>query len=116
MTTELEQEFFKVFGIEPIPIKSYGYWLIKGSIAENDKGEKVVYPEITDRKLLQLLCIYNDMQGYVEYCLTPCKYEYVKEMILNTLVNEKFAMIDCEEGTYMDVMTKQIQQLFKEEE
>ena len=60
MTTELEQEFFKVFGIEPIPIKSYGNWLIKGSITENDKGEKVVYPEITDRKLLEMICILNE--------------------------------------------------------
>ena len=60
MITELEEQFFKVFGVEPIPIKSYGYWLIKGSIAENDKGERVVYPEITDRKLLEMICIIAD--------------------------------------------------------
>ena len=29
---------------------------------------------------------------------------------------EKFAMINCDKGTYMDVMTNQIQQLFKEKE
>jgi len=74
MTTELEQEFFKVFGIEPIPLELYGYWLVKGTI-ENG----MVYPEITDRKLLQLLCIYNDMQGCIDFCITPRKYEVLND-------------------------------------
>lgn len=112
MTTELEEQFFKVFGIEPIV---YSVWDSKETQIKNFESF-TVYPEITDRRLLQLLCIYNDMQGCVETCITPCKYEDTKEMILSTLVNEKFAMIDCDKGTYMDVMTKQIQQLFKEEE
>lgn len=98
----IEQQFFKTFGIEP---KELEY---------PDNFE--YYPEITDRKLLQLLCIYNDMQDCVDFCITPCKYEDVKEMILQTLIDEKTNITDYEEGTYMDVMTKQIQQLFKEEE
>ena len=137
MTTELEQEFFKTFGIKP----KFRYYIqselpiigtdrcrpcydltkeqFKNFALSRAKGYKIAeivkfYPEITDRKLLQLLCIYNDMQGCVELCITPCKYEDVKENILSTLINEKFAMIDCEKETYMDVMTQQIQQLFKE--
>lgn len=137
MTTELEQEFFKVFGVEPKMLCNcefknlYDYRIEYGSdvcdyteskikepckVCKKAKQKVPLYPEITDRKLLQLLCIYNDMQGCVETCITPCKYEDAKEMILSTLVNERFAMIDCDKGTYMDVMTKQIQKLFEEEE
>ena len=105
MKTELEQEFFNVFGIA----RQHLLKINTNQIID-------VYPEITDRKLLQLLCIYNDMQGQVELCLVPCEYEDTKEMILQTLVNEKTKITDYEEGTYMDVMTKRIQQLFKEEE
>ena len=46
MKDNIELEFFKTFEIKPIPIKMYGYWLIKGTIIENNEGEKVVYPEI----------------------------------------------------------------------
>lgn len=115
MTTELEQEFFKAFGIKQ---KCKRGKIVCAGRASNKcpTCQNNIYPEITDLKLLQLLCIYNDMQGCVEYCLTPCKYEDVKEMILSTLVNEKLAMIDCGKDTYMDDMTKQIQQLFKEGE
>lgn len=123
MKTELEEHFFRVFGVEPEKLCFNGDCAAKDEIGYDEKicDDRCVYierkyPEITDRKLLQLLCIYNDMQGCVEYCLTPCKYEDVKEMILSTLVNEKLAMIDCEKDTYMDVMTNQIQQLFKEGE
>ena len=130
MTTELEQEFFKVFGIKPCCVRScIAHYLEQGIDAwekfncedtdcnkcEHDKSTWE-YPEITDRKLLQLLCIYNDMQGCVELCIAPCRYEDTKEMILQFLIDEKTNITDYEKGTYMDVMTKQIQQLFKEEE
>lgn len=103
MITELEQEFFKVFGIEPVPIKSYGYWLIKGSIAENDKGEKVVYPEITDRVLLELVCIANKYFGDIYF---GKNVEQLKKTVLINLAKVS------------DVIwvKQQIQQLFKEEE
>ena len=125
MTTELAQEFFKVFGIEPKwkdkRVKnSKTYYTEKQAqyLRETTKNRNIqlCYPEITDRKLLQLLCIYNNMQGCVELCITPCKYEDVKEMTLHFLIDEKTNITDHEEGTYMNVMTKQIQQLFKEEE
>lgn len=139
MITELEKQFYRTFGIEPkyqdactVEDKywqneelanKYGtfdmYMNAKCGNQENCTTQcscaytKEIYPEITDLKLLQLLCIYNDMQGCVELCITPCKYEDAKEMILSTLIIEKFAMINCDKGTYMDVMTNQIQQLFK---
>ena len=107
MTTEIEEQFFKVFGIEPYKLFS---------ARQGINPDAVIYPEITDRKLLQLLCIYNNMQGYPEFTIIPCKYEDTKEMILQTLIDEKTGITDYEEDTYMDIMTKQIQQLFKEGE
>lgn len=115
MTTELEQEFFKVFGIEKnnnnCPMLDKNNCILVPS-----ECNYYQYPEITDRKLLQLLCICNDMQDCIDLCITPCKYEDAKEMILQTLINEKTSITDYEEDIYMDVMTKQIQQLFKEGE
>lgn len=53
MTTELEQEFFKVFGIEPTV---YSTWDSKETQIKNFKSF-TVYPEITDRVLLKLIII-----------------------------------------------------------
>ena len=100
MTIELEKEFFDTFRIEPIPIKSYGYWLIKGSIAENDKGEKVAYPEITDRILLKLIC-----KAYcLMFSIQGSSIELLKENILKEFIYWQ-----------KDVDKSEIQQLFKEE-
>lgn len=118
MTTELEEQFFKVFGVEKICTHT----IINPESCNHRKMTRccgcdwLEYPEITDRKLLQLLCIYNDMQSCVETCITPCKYEDIKENILQILIDEKTDITDYEGGTYMDVMTKQIKQLFKEGE
>lgn len=123
MTTELEQEFYNAFRIKPniIGCSTGFYNFYRGFRYSCDatnckkcKSAKKEYPKITAEILLQLLCIYNDMQGCVELCITPCKYEDVEEMILQTLIDEKTNITDYEKGTYMDVMTKQIQQLFKE--
>ena len=108
MTTELEEQFFKVFGIEPIPIKTYGYWLIKGSIAENDKGEKVVYPEITDRKLLEMICVLSQWDADNYYQILANNMQDLKNEILNDCINFKQKL----KNKYFDA---QIQQLFKGE-
>lgn len=97
MTVELEEQFFKVFGIEPIPLELYGCWLVKGQI-ENG----MVYPEITDRKLLEMICIlsgwrFNDVQDLEETILEDC-IKTAKRLSLNS------------------VFANQIQQLFKEAE
>lgn len=71
MTSEIEEKFFQCFGIEPkcvrrtLKLAMHGY-------DENDLPEDLrqfissqaqvyhVYPEITDRILLHLLCILNN--------------------------------------------------------
>ena len=112
MTTKLEQEFFNVFGIEPIPIKSYGYWLIKGSIAENDKGEKVVYPEITDRKLLEMICIMNKhIHKNNENALCPIAGKSREE-----IKNYMLRLLNFNQPLLEKNFIKEIQQLFKGEQ
>lgn len=112
MTTELEQEFFKVFGIKPIPLELYGNWLIKGSIAENDKGEKVVYPEITDRKLLEMICIMNKhIHKHNEIALCPIAGESREE-----IKNYMLRLLNFNQPLLEKIFIKEIQQLFKEEE
>lgn len=107
MITELEKEFFNVFGIEPIPIKSYGYWLIKGSIAENDKGEKVVYPKITDRVLLKLIIIAMNYGNRYRWINDTSNVEELKSETLEFLI--KLAEL-------LPHIKHQILQLFKEKQ
>ena len=122
MTTKIEQDFFKVFGIEPIkyilPLGQNFYWqdgsrimqeadykmfkIVENDLTEEDKKlVKVVYPEITDRKLLELICIANKANI---------------EVIGETVEETKNKLL--EEMVYWkdDIIYKQIQQLFKEEE
>lgn len=59
MTSDLEKQFFDTFGIEPMEIPSREY---------NSDGEicsyYVEYPQITDRILLELICIANEHQSF----------------------------------------------------
>ena len=52
MTNELEKQFFDTFGIEPRIINTA---VGRGFYIEHSRVEK--YPQITDRILLQLICI-----------------------------------------------------------
>ena len=122
MKNELEEQFFKVFGIKPIRyIVDIGQWdcetnsrkslITDISIDYYDKHFKnnnltplkgVVYPEITDRKLLEMICIlsgwrFNDVQDLEETILEDC-IKTAKRLSLNS------------------VFANQIQQLFKEGE
>lgn len=92
MTTELEQEFFKVFGIEPIMLcdcefkNLYDYRIEYGqdvciypdeSTAKNPclkcklaKQIHPLYPEITAEKLLKLICICSHYEPLNNYKIT----------------------------------------------
>lgn len=117
MITELEKQFYKTFEIEPIPIKNYGYWLIKGSITENDKGEKVVYPEISDRKLLEMICIYSK---YTIFCLPinagDFEEKWTYEKLKNYILKELICLYKANIYNTNQKLQSNIQQLFKGEE
>lgn len=109
MTTELEQEFFNVFGIEPYISCNTGFiahykgrsYVCDAKTCKKCKSNKKVYPEITDRKLLEMICIANKANI---------------EVIGETVEETKNKLL--EEMVYWkdDVLYKEIQQLFKEEE
>ena len=100
MTTELEQKFFKVFGIEP---KIYSLWDSKETQIKNFKSYEI-YPEITDRKLLEMITsLANALCDY----FVPCAdYYNLKSRVL----------YDCIQNKENKELQYNIQQLFKEEE
>ena len=88
---ELEEKFFKAFGIEP---KTLDY---------PDNFE--YYPEITDHILLELICFLAD--AFVgEYCVPDVDYNNLKWHILNDCIQND------EKGQLKDL----IQSLFTEGE
>lgn len=95
MTTELEQEFFKTFKIEPKKLFS---------ARQGINPDAVVYPEITAKKLLEMICIYNN---------NVCENEKITPSNINTLKKDVLHWIitDFEEN---DKFKHQIQQLFKD--
>ena len=74
MTTDLEKQFFDTFGIEPIT----GIGLVK--------FKEPSYPTITDRILLELICIINQSDAYLhgeEYCFEAVNYKDLKEEVIS---------------------------------
>lgn len=124
MTTELEEQFFKKFGIEPECVRGCGqYYFENGNIdawnvfdcknsdcskCEHDKSIWR-YPEITDRKLLEMICILNKeaIYGYSDWGGNFIIGETVQEL-------KESILTDCIENK--SKIFNQIQQLFKGEE
>jgi len=102
MTSELEQEFFEAFGIEPTV---YSLWDSKETQIKNFNSF-TVYPEITDFRLLELILLRaTKYMGTVIELKPNSNIEDLKAEILQYFIKYK---------TEFD--KKQIQQLFKEEE
>lgn len=96
MTSKLEKIFFDTFGIEPKSVKRTLELAMPG-YDESDLPEDLrqfissqaqiyhVYPQITDRILLELICIvlnaYEKLEVYTE-----CTVEKVKEKTLKQLI------------------------------
>ena len=112
MTNELEKQFFDTFGIEPkfkgysnteelstggvIPCGNIKYF---NTIEEMDKAnhwcfnmweleeEDKEYPQITDRILLELICIWNQSCVYFEDFIAPINCKKVTETVLEYFVD-----------------------------
>lgn len=113
--SEIEQEFFKVFGIEPEYNKrscEHCKYRIESNFFDgciydinfiNCPNAKMFYPKITDRKLLEMICIvmkYKNTYKFVN------GIEDLKEQTLKILISLKDML-----SIYAE-----IQQLFEEEE
>lgn len=94
MTTEIEKQFFDTFGIKP---KEQEIFVLKRMIVKE-------YPEITDRILLELICILSQLQGRINdyYRIIHSNYEGLKTQILGDCICEK------------EFIKQQVQSLFKE--
>ena len=63
MTSELEKQFFDTFGIEPDITSCYHRCNRDLNCKECDEATKI-YPPITDRILLELICMANQHEDY----------------------------------------------------
>lgn len=111
MTTDLEKQFFGTFGVEPK--KQCYYWdcpystgNIVNDTAMNERDcnscknpNKEIYPQITDRILLELICIIGSIYIYTQ------NRETLKEHILVQCMNTQMHDRDIKH---------QVQALFKE--
>lgn len=112
MTTKLEEQFFKTFGIEQKTNGCEEYFYMPDAESCKECEDKpclkhLEYPQITDRKLLAMICIYNSTytNGFTNYSLlNERSTEELKGHILRNCLKVR------------DDVKHQIQQLFKEGE
>lgn len=116
MTTDLEQQFYTTFGIEPknrfkgckLGVKYYAEICDEPTCNGcDDEIRETEYPQITDRILLELICILTrwHLDKHEPYEIMSINMEQLKNQILsNCLYIAKYQMA-----------RHQVQALFKEE-
>ena len=130
MTTELEKQFFDTFGISTITTKGcYDFYAIEQGINiwEEHCREYLInnkkkcsacpknksiqsYPQITDRILLELICIINK---HSDFGLFSSKIDELKDEILDHCL--VLVGVDCDFTTgFEEEIKQQVQALFKE--
>lgn len=99
MTTKSEEKFFKCFGIEPKVISAPNYhW----------EDYVLEYPQITDRFLLDLICVINRFDIYFDYYYQE-EYQVLRETILEDSIN-----LNCKlKQTDFSKLKQQVQALFE---
>ena len=81
MTIEVEKHFFNIFGIDPIGCNDNQN--CTGTL-DCIECSNVKYPEITDRILLELICILSEWRQYCDsdYVIKAINIDNLKEDIL----------------------------------
>lgn len=102
MLTDIEQEFYKMFEIQPATVEEYGAYYWYDTIEINGKR----YTPISDKILLNLICIY--LKQY-ELTSEPNNINELKETILSGLISYIKIFDDTN-------IKQQIQVLFKDED
>lgn len=119
MTTDLEKRFFDTFGIEPhyycadeyVFEAMLEYECTEGNRKKCKTCKKVgkSYPQISDRILLELICVINRFDIYFDYYYQE-EYQVLRETILEDSIN-----LNCKlKQTDFSKLKHQIQALFKE--
>ena len=122
MTNELEKTFYDTFGIEPKCVKRTLKLAIHG-YDENNLPEDLrqfmssqaqvyhVYPQITDRILLELICIHNQYSH--PFSIYGEKKEFLKNDILECMINILNYFYEHEMEEYSK-LKQQVRTLFEE--
>lgn len=118
MTTDIERQFFDTFGIEPeYKICIFQYCKNKKEYdCENCNDREWHYPEITDRILLELLCLINQVDMYYygeEEFYTGFNYDNFKQEIISKC--KRLADKNAFSEVTGENFKHQVQALFKEE-
>lgn len=113
MTTELEEQFFKVFGVEKkCQCKNFINYADCFRIPTECKEYN--YPKITDRKLLEMICIYNSFQNDEASLLVPFDINNIKDIALQVITKSvKDKTLNNYYCNDIEKLKTNIQQLFK---
>lgn len=133
MTTDIEKQFFETFGIEPsntCKYAKYGYegtegtWYLCSKNQEECwtypsdttcKDKEASHPQITDRILLELLCLINQVDMYYygeEEFYTGFNYDNFKQEIISKC--KRLADKNAFSEVTGENFKHQVQALFKE--
>lgn len=82
---EIEKQFFELFEIKKLCNRET-YKLCVGGI-DCDECSSPYYPRISDRKLLELLCVYNEFQNSYELLFIPTNIIELKDSLLRIMVD-----------------------------
>ena len=109
MTNELEKQFFDTFGIEPKLVISLEDWERCKDLPRAEELFKY-YPQITDRILLELICIANQHEDYP----ISTNIKNIQAQTLRTLLKAKKYLKDTysHQGCHNSLVRK-VRKLFK---
>ena len=103
MTNELEKHFFSTFGIEPSTKYDYCW--------KSEENTDKLYPQITDRILLNLICIANQY----EYYSISTNIKNIQAQTLRILLKAKKYLKDAysHQGCH-NALVRKVRTLFEE--
>lgn len=113
MTNELEKKFFDTFGIEPeYKTCIFKYCKNKKEYDCENCGDRIWhYPQITDRILLNLICIANQY----EYYLISTNIKNIQARTLRMLLKTKKYLKDTYSSQdWHNELVRKVRTLFKE--
>lgn len=107
MTTELEEQFFKVYGVEK-KCQCKNFINDADCFRIHTECKEYNYPEISDRKLLEMICIFSQ----------HCNFGRWNKYAMHSIDDFKYIMlsqlIEYQNKRYTYGIKEKIQQLFKE--
>ena len=117
--TELEEKFYKTFGIEPFiycckPRLDCSARSEGTCVKECEYYSGILYPEITAERLLKLVGAMNDFQGYTS--LMNSNIEELKNEILegSLFLYERLRKFPYQEGFKETIFVERVQKIFAE--